>query len=136
MTLFGEKTFYASSERHSLRTSTYIAFEEDPRPGFCDLPVLVGSVPTTHLDTFGDKFKSSLIKIADDGIDMNRMRMVIDRDQRQVTSFFSRKKIKLKAALHISFASNLSGQKATLSLVMSLRTLSSAPMMPQILRAL
>lgn len=64
--------------------STYIVFDEDPRPSFCDLPVGISSVPTSQLNTFGDRFKASLVKITEDGIDMKRMRMVIDRDQRQV----------------------------------------------------
>ena len=54
------------------------------RPSFCDLLVYVGSVPTSNLDTFSEKLRESLLKITEGGFDMKRMRMVIDRDQRQV----------------------------------------------------
>lgn len=49
-----------------------------------DLPVYVGSVPTEHLDTFDEKLKTSLKRVIDEGVDMERMAMVIDRDERQV----------------------------------------------------
>ena len=51
---------------------------------FVDLPVYVGSVPTEHLDSFHEKLTESLKKIVKIGLDMTRMKMVIDRDQRQV----------------------------------------------------
>lgn len=44
----------------------------------------VGSIPTEHLDTFDEKLKASLKRIADDGLDMKRMAMVISRDKRKV----------------------------------------------------
>ena len=50
-----------------------------------DLPVYVGSVPTEHLQDFDSKLKESLRKIARDGFDMERMAMVINRDERQVS---------------------------------------------------
>ena len=43
-----------------------------------------GSVPTEHLDTLDKKFRVSLQRIADEGVDMKRMAMVINRDERQV----------------------------------------------------
>lgn len=64
--------------------SSYIYFDEEARPTFVDLPVYVGSVPTEHLQDFDSKLKESLRKIARDGFDMERMAMVISRDQRQV----------------------------------------------------
>ena len=66
------------------RYSTYIYFSEDTRATYVDLPVYIGSVPTEHLDTFDEKLKSSLKRIADEGFDMDRMAMVIGRDERQV----------------------------------------------------
>ncbi len=45
----------------------------------------IGSVPTEHLDTFDEKLKASLKRIADEGFDMDRMAMVIGRDERQVS---------------------------------------------------
>jgi hypothetical protein len=49
-----------------------------------DLPIYIGSVPTEHLDTFDEKLRDSLKRIAQEGFDMTRMAMVISRDERQV----------------------------------------------------
>ncbi|KAH9944050.1 Metalloenzyme, LuxS/M16 peptidase-like protein [Epithele typhae] len=65
---------------------TYIYFSEDTRATSTDLPVYIGSVPTEHLDTFDEKLKASLKRIADTGIDMERMAMIIARDERQLRS--------------------------------------------------
>ncbi|KLO20262.1 hypothetical protein SCHPADRAFT_817077 [Schizopora paradoxa] len=65
---------------------SYIYFDEEVRPTFVDLPVYVGSVPTENLQGFDSKLKESLRKIASSGIDMDRMAMVISRDQRQLRS--------------------------------------------------
>ncbi|PCH33772.1 hypothetical protein WOLCODRAFT_61455 [Wolfiporia cocos MD-104 SS10] len=65
---------------------TYIYFGEDTRATYVELPVYIGSVPTEHLDTFDEKFKASLQRIVDEGIDMKRMAMLIDRDERQLRS--------------------------------------------------
>jgi hypothetical protein len=64
--------------------STYIYFSEDVRATLVDLPIYVGSIPTAHIDTFDQKLKDSLSRIAREGIDMTRMAMVINRDERQV----------------------------------------------------
>jgi Zn-dependent M16 (insulinase) family peptidase len=66
--------------------STYIYFGEDTRATLVDLPVWVGSIPTEHLDSFEPRFRASLQKIADEGVDMARMGMVIARDERQLRS--------------------------------------------------
>ena len=65
--------------------STYIYFSEDTRATYVDLPVYIGSVPTEHLDNFDEKFTTSLKRIIDEGFDMDRMAMVIGRDERQVS---------------------------------------------------
>ena len=65
-------------------SSTYIYFGEDSRATLCDLPVYIGSVPTEHLESMPDKLKASLTRICDEGIDMERMEMIINRDERQV----------------------------------------------------
>ncbi|KAL1951615.1 hypothetical protein VTO73DRAFT_764 [Trametes versicolor] len=65
---------------------TYIYFGEDTRATYVDLPVYVGSIPTEHLDTFDEKLKASLRRIAEQGLDMGRMAMVINRDERQLRS--------------------------------------------------
>lgn len=54
-----------------------------------DLPVYIGSLPTEHLDTFDAKLSSSFRRIITEGIDMSRMSMVINRDERQVGIFLS-----------------------------------------------
>ncbi|KAI0673522.1 Metalloenzyme, LuxS/M16 peptidase-like protein [Trametes maxima] len=65
---------------------TYIYFGEDTRATYVDLPVYVGSIPTEHLDTFDEKLKASLRRVVDEGLDMDRMAMVISRDERQLRS--------------------------------------------------
>lgn len=64
--------------------STYIDFSQEERATAINLSVYCPSVPTQHLDTFDDRLKASLTRIADEGLDMKRMAMVIDRDERQV----------------------------------------------------
>lgn len=64
--------------------SSYIFFNEDTRATLCDLEIFIASVPTPHLDTFDIKLKASLQRIVQEGIDMERMSMVINRDERQV----------------------------------------------------
>jgi hypothetical protein len=64
--------------------SSYIYFSEESRATLCDLPIYVGSVPTEHLDAFDIKLKASFQRITNEGIDMERMGMVINRDERQV----------------------------------------------------
>ncbi|KZT30492.1 hypothetical protein NEOLEDRAFT_1126056 [Neolentinus lepideus HHB14362 ss-1] len=65
---------------------TYIYFGEDTHATYVDLPVYVGSVPTEHIDTFGERLRSSFKRIAENGFDMERMSMVINRDERQFRS--------------------------------------------------
>ena len=49
------------------------------------MEIYVGSVPSEHLDTFDEKLKASLERIVKEGVDMERMLMVINRDERQVS---------------------------------------------------
>jgi hypothetical protein len=65
-------------------SSSYIYFGEEARATQVNLPIYIASVPTEHLDGFNERFKASLERIASDGIDMRRMSMVINRDERQV----------------------------------------------------
>lgn len=65
--------------------SSYIFFNEDSRATLGDLTVYVGSVPTEHLDTFDTKLKASFERLVKEGLDMNRMKMVISREERQVS---------------------------------------------------
>ncbi|KAJ7225434.1 Metalloenzyme, LuxS/M16 peptidase-like protein [Mycena pura] len=67
-------------------SSTYIYFAEDTRATAISLPIYVGSVPTEHLNDFDSKLKVSLRRIVSEGIDMERMVMVINRDERQLRS--------------------------------------------------
>jgi hypothetical protein len=64
--------------------STYIYLGAETRATLSDLLIYVGSVPTEHLDTFDTKLHESFCRIITDGVDLNRMKMVIDRDERQV----------------------------------------------------
>ncbi|KAF8507185.1 Metalloenzyme, LuxS/M16 peptidase-like protein [Russula emetica] len=65
---------------------TYIYIGVELRATLSDLMIYVGSVPTEHLDTFDAKLHESLRRIVKEGVDLNRMRMVIDRDERQFRS--------------------------------------------------
>jgi Zn-dependent M16 (insulinase) family peptidase len=65
---------------------SYIYFGEEARATQVNLPIYIGSVPAEHLDGFNERFKASLERIASDGIDMQRMSMVINRDERQLRS--------------------------------------------------
>jgi hypothetical protein len=64
--------------------STYIYLGAENRATYSDLLIYVGSVPTEHIDTFDAKLHESFRRIIKDGVDLNRMKMVIDRDERQV----------------------------------------------------
>jgi hypothetical protein len=64
--------------------STYIYIGGENRATLSDLLIYVGSVPTEHLDSFDAKLHESFRRIIKDGIDLQRMKMVIDRDERQV----------------------------------------------------
>ncbi|KAF9569657.1 hypothetical protein CPC08DRAFT_731821 [Agrocybe pediades] len=66
--------------------SSYIYFSEDTRANMVNLPIYVGSVPTEHLSTFNEKLRASLQKIVSEGLDMQRMAMVLNRDERQLRS--------------------------------------------------
>lgn len=66
--------------------STYIYFYEDERATRGDLAIYVGSVPVEHLAGFPDRLRASLSRIAEQGLDMERMAMVINRDERQLRS--------------------------------------------------
>ena len=64
--------------------SSYIHFGEQSRATFTILLIFIRSVPTKDLDTFNDKLTTSLKRIVENGIDMQRMAMIIDRNDRQV----------------------------------------------------
>ncbi|PPQ88654.1 hypothetical protein CVT25_010230 [Psilocybe cyanescens] len=65
---------------------SYVYFSEDVRATSINLPIYIGSVPTEHLSAFNDKLKASLQKVVDEGLDMQRMEMVLNRDERQLRS--------------------------------------------------
>ncbi|KAH6917298.1 cytoplasmic protein [Coprinopsis sp. MPI-PUGE-AT-0042] len=66
---------------------SYIYFGEDTRATRNDLPIYIGSVPTEELHGFPEKLKASLKRIAEkDGIDIERMQVLINRDERQLRS--------------------------------------------------
>jgi Zn-dependent M16 (insulinase) family peptidase len=67
--------------------SSYIYFGEETRASRVDLPIYVGSIPTEHLGDFNEKLKVSFERIITEGIDMGRMAMVLNRDERQVIQF-------------------------------------------------
>ncbi|GLB36235.1 putative insulinase (Peptidase family M16) [Lyophyllum shimeji] len=79
---------------------SYIYFGEETCATRVDLPIYVGSVPTDQLDNFDVKFKESLKRIVEEGIDMKRMAMVINREERKLRS-------KLESAKGDTFSGNI-----------------------------
>ncbi|KAI0051676.1 hypothetical protein FA95DRAFT_1586997 [Auriscalpium vulgare] len=65
---------------------TYFYFEADERATFNDLTIWIGSVPTEHLDTFDAKLDASFRRIVEEGVSLERIAMVINRDERQLRS--------------------------------------------------
>ncbi|CAL1695482.1 unnamed protein product [Somion occarium] len=65
---------------------TYIYFSENTAATLCDIPIYISSIPTEHLDDFDLKLRASLQRIAGEGIDMDRMTMILNRDERQLLS--------------------------------------------------
>lgn len=62
---------------------TRIFFEYPMRATREDLMLFVESAPTEHLATFDSKLQESFKRIASEGIDLGRMRRLIDREERQ-----------------------------------------------------
>ncbi|KAG6337340.1 hypothetical protein ID866_1765 [Astraeus odoratus] len=79
-------TYLTSSPVAPLNKDSYIYFSEDTRATMVDLPIYIGSIPIEHLDRFDEKLVASLRRIAQEGIDMGRMSVVINRDERQLRS--------------------------------------------------
>ena len=67
--------------------SSCIYFSEVARATSVNLPIYIGSVPTGELLSFNEKLQTSLQRIVKEGIDMHRMAMVINRDERQVSKW-------------------------------------------------
>ncbi|KAF8078531.1 Metalloenzyme, LuxS/M16 peptidase-like protein [Lyophyllum atratum] len=78
----------------------YIYFGEDTCATRVDLPIYIGSVPTDQLDGFDVKLKESFKRIVKEGIDMKRMAMVINREERKLRS-------KLESAKGDTFSGNI-----------------------------
>ena len=72
--------------------STCIYFVEETRATAIDLSIRIESVPTGELLGFNEKLQMSLRRIVKEGIDMDRMAMVINRDERQVSGHRFQKK--------------------------------------------
>lgn len=66
--------------------STYIYFEEREYATRGSLHIYAGSVPAEHLLTFDEPLQRSLQRIVEEGFDMKRMAMVLNRDERQLQS--------------------------------------------------
>ncbi|KAF8527970.1 Metalloenzyme, LuxS/M16 peptidase-like protein [Hysterangium stoloniferum] len=65
---------------------TDISINENTRATFCDIEMYATSVPTDHLVNFDVQLKDALKRIADGGLDMKRMTMVLDRERRKFLS--------------------------------------------------
>jgi hypothetical protein len=63
--------------------STGIAFGQDTRATAVELSIVMRSVPTGELLSLNEKLQMSLHRIVKEGIDMQRMAMVINREERQ-----------------------------------------------------
>ena len=64
--------------------SSYIYFGWSTRANYINLSIHIGSIPTEHLVGFNERLKASFERIIADGIDMDRMAMVLNRNERQV----------------------------------------------------
>jgi hypothetical protein len=69
---------------HDNLNSTSIYSSERVRPKIDDFRIYLGAVPTEHLGTLDVKVKDCLQQVVKDGIDMKRMLMIIDRQERRV----------------------------------------------------
>ena len=67
--------------------STYIYCDSEERATFTSANIYFGSVPTDQLDELHGKVITSIKKIVADGIDMDRIRLVIKRDKLKVRDF-------------------------------------------------
>ena len=65
--------------------STNIYFGQDTRATAVELYVSIESVPTGELLSFNEKLEVSMRRIVKEGINMDRMAMVINREERQVS---------------------------------------------------
>ncbi|KAI0068340.1 hypothetical protein BV25DRAFT_1875780 [Artomyces pyxidatus] len=65
---------------------TYFYFGGDSRATRHDQAIWIGSVPREHLESFDSKLTDSFRRIIKEGIDMERMTMVINREERQLRS--------------------------------------------------
>ena len=72
------------SRSHLPIHSSHILFYEQFRATYTNLAILFSSVPTKILDTFKERLTASLTRIVENGIDMQRMAMIINRAERQV----------------------------------------------------
>lgn len=66
------------------RYSTYIYCDSEERATFTSANIYFGSVPTDQLGELHGKVIASIRKIVADGIDMDRIRLVIKRDKLKV----------------------------------------------------
>jgi hypothetical protein len=64
--------------------SSDIYFEENTCASYVDLRIYISSIPTEHLFDFNEKLKASFERIITEGIDMDRMAVVLNRNERQV----------------------------------------------------
>jgi hypothetical protein len=78
--------------------SSYIYFGEETRANYVDLPIYVGSIPTEHLGGFDERLKASFERIITEGVDMDRMAMVLNRDERQVIQILVSRKFNILPA--------------------------------------
>ncbi len=65
-------------------SSSYFYFCTDVYATNVNLDIWITSVPIKYLETFNEKLTTSLKLIVENGIDMQRMAMIINRDERQV----------------------------------------------------
>ena len=63
--------------------------------------ICVGSVPTGELSSFNEKLQLSLRRIVKEGIDMDRMAMIINRDERRVSGFRFRENLSINGPIII-----------------------------------
>lgn len=106
--------FYSTTSLLDLTINLYsscIYFGESMRVTAVNLPIYIESIPTGELLNFNEKLQTSLRKIVKEGIDMQRMAMVINRDERQVSNRQFQENLSVDSPSFLQMRSQLESRK-------------------------
>jgi len=77
-------TYCFQKDRYLTIHSSDISFHMETYVTNINLEIRINSVPIKYLDTFNEKLATSLKLIVENGVDMKRMAMIINKDELQV----------------------------------------------------